>query len=215
MKAEKYGKMSKLLYPLYNIIHPIDGFQEMKYNRKDSLPIALLILLLWFFSSVIGWKYTGFDFNVFRADRLNILLVLAKTILLFGLLAVSNWAFCTLMDGKGNFREICIYGAYAAVPFIFISLIVTVFSRILTLEEGILLTYLRVIGLIWTAVLLITALVVLHEYTIKKAVYSIALSILGVLIILFFMLLVYTLIQQLIYFIFGVGYEILYKFTGG
>ena len=214
MRAEKYRTMSKLLYPLYNMVHPIDGFQEMKYNRKDSLPVALLILLIWFFSSVIGWRYTGFDFNVFREDQLNIMLVLAKTILLFALLAISNWAFCTLMDGKGRFREICIYGSYAALPHILISLAIVVFSKVLTLEEGILLTYLRVIGLIWTAVLLITALVVLHEYTIKKAVYSILLSILGVLIILFLMVLVYTLIQQLIYFILGVGYEIMYKFTG-
>jgi len=214
MRAEKYQTMSKVLYPLYSMVHPIDGFQEMKYNRKDSLPVAILILLIWFFSSVIGWKYTDFDFNVFRADRLNILLVLAKTILLFVLLAISNWAFCTLMDGKGKFREICIYGAYAALPHILISLIRIVFSRVLTLEEGVLLSYLRVIGLIWTGVLLITAFVVLHEYTIKKAVYSMLLSVLGVLIILFLLLLVYTLIQQLIYFIFGIGYEIMYKFTG-
>ncbi len=208
-----YATMSPYVYPFYSLIHPADGFQEMKYNRKESLPFGLGVLILWYITTVIKTQYKDFVFNLQNPDKINILLILVTTLGIFAIAAIANWSVTTLMDGEGSFKEIITAGAYALIPIIFSNIIVTVFSKVLVEDEAVFLSAVEIVAWIWTALLLVVALQKIHDFSFGKTLSMLALTALGVAIIVFLGVLVYSLYQQVSSFIVGLYYEIIYRFA--
>ena len=130
------------------------------------------------------------------------------TIVLFFVVAIANWCFCTLLDGKGTFKDICTVFAYALIPYIIMTFAVTLFTSFLSLEEGAFLEYALTISLLWSLLVAFAGLQSVHEYSAKKVVGSIILTLLGVLIILFIAFLFIMLIQQLLIFLNTVWIEL-------
>ena len=207
-----YATMSPLVYPFYSLIHPSDGFQEMKYNKKECLPFGIGVLIVWYITTVLKTQYTDFVFNYQDPNDINILLILLTTLGIFFIAAVANWSVTTLMDGEGSFKVIITSGAYALMPVIFSNIITTVLSKFMVEDEGVFLTYVELIAWIWTALLLVIALQKIHDFSFGKTLSMLALTILGVAIIVFLGVLVYSLYQQVSAFIVGVYYEIIYRF---
>ena len=63
----RYETMSKTRYLFYIPLHPVTGFEELKFNRKGSLKLANLLCVLTCvavvvqqvlasFSGAIGWR---------------------------------------------------------------------------------------------------------------------------------------------------------------
>lgn len=211
-KLNYYANMSPYVYPFYSLIHPSDGFQEMKYNKKECLPFGIGVLILWYITTVIKTQYKDFVFNYQNPDDINIILILITTLGVFFIAAVANWAITTLMDGEGSFKVIVTSGAYALMPVVFSNIIVTVLSKFLVEDEGVFLDYIELIAWIWTALLLVIALQKIHDFSYGKTVSMILLTFLGVAIIVFLGVLIYSLYQQVSSFIVGLYYEIIYRF---
>ena len=210
-KLNYYANMSPYVYPFYSLIHPSDGFQEMKYNKKECLPFGIGVLILWYITTVIKTQYKDFVFNYQNPDDINIILILITTLGVFFIAAVANWAITTLMDGEGSFKVIVTSGAYALMPVVFSNIIVTVLSKFLVEDEGVFLDYIELIAWIWTALLLVIALQKIHDFSYGKTVSMILLTFLGVAIIVFLGVLIYSLYQQVSSFIVGLYYEIIYR----
>lgn len=210
-KLNYYANMSPYVYPFYSLIHPSDGFQEMKYNKKECLPFGIGVLILWYITTVIKTQYKDFVFNYQNPDDINIILILITTLGVFFIAAVANWAITTLMDGEGSFKVIVTSGAYALMPVVFSNIIVTVLSKFLVEDEGVFLDYIELIAWIWTALLLVIALQKIHDFSYGKTISMIALTFLGVAIIVFLGVLIYSLYQQVSSFIVGLYYEIIYR----
>jgi len=207
-----YASMSPYVYPFYSLIHPSDGFQEMKYNKKECLPFAIFTLIAWYVTTVLKTQYTDFVFNMQDPDNINILMILVTTLGVFFIAAVANWSVTTLMDGEGSFKVIITAGAYSLLPIIFSNIITTVASWGLCMDEGVFLTYVDLIAWIWTILLLVVALQKIHDFTFGKTLAMLALTIFGVAIIVFLGVLIYSLYQQVSAFIVGLYYEIIYRF---
>lgn len=213
MRAELYASMSPYVYPFYILIRPVDGYQELKNNNKYSLKLANWVLFLWFFSHILSAGYMDFDFNpkVIHPDGLRVPLIFMSTIGLFTLAVISNWCFCTLMDGKGTIRNIWIVCAYALLPYVIVRFIAVFLSHLLVLDEAIFVTYLLWIGIIWSVFLLVVALSVVHEYDMRKTLASIFLTICGIAIILFLLILISGIYNQIYSFIMTVYSEIKFR----
>lgn len=205
-----YAGMSKFLYPFYILRHPVDGYRELKNNKKYSMAAANLILALWVLQRILDWGYADFDFKTPRAleTPVNLPQILLTTIVVFALACVSNWCFCTLMDGKGRFCEIWVGCAYGLIPYVTLALVRVGLSHLLVLDEGVFLTYLNWIGLIWSAFLIFEAVYIIHDYTVPKACGAIVLTIVGVLIMAFLAVLVVGLANQIISFFSTIYFEI-------
>ena len=50
----RFETMSPLRYLFYIFIHPVTGFEELKYNKKGSLVLANCIMLLFFVANVMN-----------------------------------------------------------------------------------------------------------------------------------------------------------------
>lgn len=208
MKRSGFDTMSKWAYLWYIIIHPFDGFQEMRLNKKGSAKNVFLILIAFFSSQAYYKLSTDFDFNQVDISKVNIVMLFFTTIVLFFVVAIANWCFCTLLDGKGTFKDICTVFAYALIPYIIMTFIVTTLTSVLSLDEGAFLQYALTLSLIWSFVIAFAGLGAVHEYSPKKVVGSIVLTVLGVLIIIFIAFLFIMLIQQLFIFINTVWIEL-------
>lgn len=208
-----FAEMSKWKYPFYILLHPFTGFQELKYNKKGSLPYAAIWVFLWYAIEVTSKVMTDFAFNDNRPEKLDIRIVALTTIAVFIIAVISNWCFSTFMDGKGSLKDIFIAGGYCLIPVIITTALAMIFSWALVLDESAFVNALLLIGQLWTAFLIIAAVTEVHDFNPGQTVAMIGLTILGMLIMLFLGFLVYSLVQQVIMFVVNFSYELMYRIT--
>ncbi len=213
MKRQSFAQMSKINYLGYILLHPWDGFQELKYNKKASPAIATVILALWYFFEIISRQSTDFAFNQFRPETLDIFKVALSTLLIFFVAVLSNWCFSTFMDGNGSLAEIYTVGAYALTPMVVSVILNVILSKFFVLEEAAMLNGVQIVAGIWSIVLILAALQETHELNFGQTVAMVLLTLVGMLAILFLVMLVYSLFQQVVMFVVNISYEIMYRFT--
>lgn len=188
-------------FAIYSLFHPADAFWQIK-TRKILSPVWLVaIIVLFVYTNVMGFFSNGFIHNPNRAQDFNIVIQFAKTIGLIALFVISNWAICTLMDGKGRPKEILYTTAYALIPYVASQCIKMLLTHALTSEESIIISVITSIGTLWSVVVLFVGLLTIHEYSVGKAVFSMLLTLAGMIIILLLIVMFYTLIGQTLSFV--------------
>lgn len=213
LKETGYAGMKKWKYPFYNLIHPSDGMSEMRYNKKESLPLAIFFAFAWYASEVLMRQYEDYIFNDTNKNNINIFMILATTIGLLLVGCIANWAVTTLVDGKGTFRNIFIYASYSMIPLTIANLIVTVASHGMISSEAAFVQILLFVGAAWSAILLFMSMITVHMFTVKKAIVMTLLTAVGMLLIVFLLMLLAVLYSQASTFVTTIFYEILYKFA--
>lgn len=208
-----YAGMKEWKYPFYNLVHPSDGMSEMRYNKKESLPLAIAFMALWYVSAVVIRQYEDFIFNGTNKNDINIFMILATTVGIALVGCISNWAITTLVDGKGSFRNIFIYCSYSLIPSAVAAFIVTFISQYMIATEAVFVQAILLIGYAWTAILLFIGMMTVHSFTFKKAVAMVFLTAVGMLLIVFLLMLMAVLYSQVSSFVTTIMYEIFYKFA--
>lgn len=201
----------KKVNPFRCLLHPFDGFYVVKEERKGSVIIAGVIVLVFFIASIMHRQNTGFIFNEHNLNDLNILLIAAKTIILYLLWVACNWAVATWMEGEGKATEIGIISAYSLIPYIVALLLATSLSNVLVGEEGIFLNYILVISMLWSGILLLIGLLTVHDYGFVRTLRSILLTFVAMGIVVFLAVLFYTLFQQAYVFLSTIYNELLFR----
>ena len=124
--------------------------------------------------------------------RMSVLFFLA----IVALFVLSNWAFCVLADGKGRLGDVWIVTTYSLQPYIYAGILQVILSHFLTQDESAFLSILMFAGVAWSFVLLISGLMTYHEYELFKALTSLLVTAIGMLLIAFLVFLFYSLYQQ-------------------
>lgn len=195
----------------HSITHPAEGFEDMRWKKAGSLKIAFAIVLLLFLAQIANGRLYGFQFGISYDKTFNIIPYIVKSIVIFGAWVVGNWAVCTLLDGEGTMKNICIYSAYALIPYIAQIFINVLLSHILIQDEAVFMQAIRIIGVGWSVILLFSAIKSVHQYSFGKTVFAIILTIVAMLIMLFLLVLFMSLIQQVYIFISTIYTEISYR----
>ncbi len=185
-----------LLYAKYVIFHPFDGFWDLVHEKRGSLAAAHTFVVLFLLTYVLRLMYTSFQFITANIQYLNIYERWGSLLLPFLILCLSNWALSTLFDGKGRFKDIYMAMAYALVPYIIIQLPLILISNMLTFDEASLYTVLISVSEIWCLFLAFVALMEVHDYGPGKTLISIVATIFGALVILFLLLVFFSLLSD-------------------
>ena len=154
--------------------------------------------------------FTGYDMNAFDAEDTSLLRTAVITVMIFFIVCISNWCFCTLLDGKGRLKDICVVAAYALVPYIIVRILTTCGSWVLAGDEQSFLNYALIVSEIWAFFIAFSGLQEIHEYSFAKTILAIFLTIVGLIIMLFIILMIMMLFQQLYFFLVTIYYEIVY-----
>lgn len=196
------------------IFHPVEGFEDLRWKKQGSMKIALTIVFFLFVAMVADRQLTGFQFNLAYVKVFNVVPLIVQSVVYYITWCVGNWSICTLLEGEGTFRKICIYSAYSLVPYIVCTLIRVLFSNFLVQEESIWIAALTYLGLGWSIVLMIQAMRACHQYSFSKTLVSMIVTLIAMLLILFLGILLLSLFQQVYVFIYQLYTEIAYRIRG-
>ena len=175
---------------------PSSELYEMKYYKLWPIWPTVTILLCWFAAEVLSAYGTDFKFNYRNLTDINILYTLGATIGLYLLFVVVNWAVTTLMDGKGKLKEIFCATSYALIPYVTAKVVCVCLSHLVIMEEGVFLTAIEAFALLYSVFIFMAAMMTIHDYTLMKATFSVALSAAGIVFVLFLLVLFFGLLQQ-------------------
>ena len=193
------------------VTHPVEGFEDMRWKKAGSLKIALLIIVLLFFGEIAHGRLYGFQFYISYDKTFNIVPYIVRSFVLFGAWVIGNWSVCTLLDGEGTLRNICVYSAYALIPYVVQMYLNVILSHFLIRDEYVFMQIIELIGVGWTAILLFSAIKSVHQYSFKKTVLAIVFTLAAMFIMLFLLVLFMSLIQQIFIFISTVYTELSYR----
>ena len=199
-------------HPTYPMRHLITGFEGLRRSKgRPALVVALLLVVLWFFSTLFMRQYTGFTFNLENPQELNILFIAARTAGLFLLWCLASTGVSSMLDGEGDFRHIAVVTAYALVPLVLAQFAYVLLSNVAVYDEGALLQALLTIGYIWTGWLLFYGIKEVHQFSVSHTLLTVAMTVVGMLFCGLILVLVYGLVQQLITFFMTIFNELILR----
>ena len=205
--------LKRLRYAFYILVHPFDGFYDLKNDpRRKTVAGAVVLLVLLAITTILRRQLLGYLFTSRYAQlNLDILFEIAVATLPFLFWTLSNWCFTSLMDGDGKLTDIFCATAFATLPLSICNLLQIPVSNFVSLTEvGTYLT-LASFGVVWSYTMIFIGMLVTHQYTVKKSIVTTILSIIGMAVIAFIIVLIFFLIQQIAGFAISLGTEIMFR----
>lgn len=183
-------------FPMRILGHPFKAFDEMKTENRGSFPFCLFVFLFSCLLNVLEYVYMGFLINyndLYEVSTLYLMLVTAFPVMLF---VTGNWSVTTLLNGKGRYKEIFMAMMYALYPYCILRTLALILSNYLLLDEMSVVTTLQVLGAVIFAFYLFIGLVVIHDYNFSQGVGMVLLTIFAILVIVFILMLGFSLVAD-------------------
>lgn len=187
--------------------HPLESMQNVKYKKLGSPIAATVILAVFYISTVSVNLNAGFMFSTGSLSNFNSVLLLLGTVGAVALWTVANWLVCILFDGKGKIRDIYCVTCYCLTPLIIYNFLYIILSNFLIPSATSPFALLSNICYLYTAVLLLLMITVIHEFSFFKAIASGIVTLIGMAIVAFVLFAMLTLWQDMIAFVIGLFNE--------
>jgi len=211
-KKETYTRYFKnFKFAFYCITHPLDGYWDLTHEKRGSLAVANTILILTLVARITSLQFTSFIFNQVYWPEVNIFMYLGSVVFPLALWVVGNWALTTLFDGKARLPQIYIATCYAMLPYSLVQFPLIVFSNMVTVNEAEFYSTINLVVLVFCAIYIVVAMMQIHEYTMKKTILFTFFSIFAMLVIVFILLLFFSMISQGIAYFVSIVREILFR----
>lgn len=197
-----------LRFPWYIVTHPIEGFYDMKYEKEGRLIVPIIFLIFSGLVKILNLLYGGFIVNQFNPKFMNSIMQMLYAIVPLLLFCVANWSITTLVDGKGKFKEIIMVVGYATFPYLIITVINTFYSNFIITSESAFYYFFQALAVGIQLLLIFTGTMVIHEFSVKREVVTVLLTIVAMGVIIFIGLLFFSVIQQIHGFLYAIFKEI-------
>ena len=197
IQKKDYEHGTKLQYIRYAVLHPFDGFSEMRYNKKENPLYAAVIAGIWFLAKCLNYNYNGYIFNSENPEQFNVWIILFSTVGIILLFVLCEWLLATFFEGKGTFSQLICGGCYSLIPMIIGCLAQLILSNVLTIDETFFVTAIKLICTLWSLFLIFIAMKQVNQYSYIKNAVVVFCSVLGVLAVVFLVVLFFNLWVQL------------------
>ncbi|MDR1891699.1 MAG: YIP1 family protein [Oscillospiraceae bacterium] len=178
-------KNAKLRTAVAGMVHPFRSFNDIKYRQMGSLGIAAALTSLYFLTSAAATNWSDFRFTAFDASTYNSLFQIVQTVGLILLWSVANWGISTLQEGKGKLKEVYTVTAYSVLPLILFNVISTPLTHLIVSPNGSLISGLNTLSLIFTGIMLTVGLMVIHDFSFPRFLFTAVVTVLFMLLIIF------------------------------
>ena len=208
-RLSRLGKTLK--YAFYVAIHPIDGYWDLIHEKRGSIAAANVLVASAVLVEIFRLTLTNFQFIRVNMINFNVVIIVLSVLLPIFLWTLANWSLTTLMNGKGRMGDIYMALSYALLPHILINIAMIILSQFITFEEGAVYRVLAGFAVLWTAMLILAGMMMVHDYTLIKTLVSSMLTVVGMGIIVFLFVVFFSLISDAIAYFLSLYKEILFR----
>lgn len=201
----------KWKYAFYTVSHPADGYYEIRHRERGSVPIAILLVVLFSLAFSINRMSASFIVNDIDPRNVNAMTELMSVLVLYLLICVGNWSITCLMEGEGRLKDIAIAIGYAMIPIIVCFTIGTIFSHFVAQNEGAFYWMIIAIGIAYGLMMMLIGIMQVHNYTLGKTLITIFLTFVAMFIIIFVVLLLTDLVNQVYNFFYSIYQELIFR----
>ena len=207
-KKRTFGQ--EIAYGFHVILHPFDGFWDLKHEKRGSVRGAIFFILLaigTFYYQAIGQGYLLDPFASLASVWAQIFGVLVPLFLF----VLANWCLTTLFEGEGSFKDIFVACSYSLLPIPLLVIPVTIYSNFCISTETDIIGFISTFAFIWLGLLIFFGTMVTHDYSMGKNVITVLGTIVGMVFIMFLAVLFTTLVGKIVGLITNIVDEIQYR----
>ncbi len=197
----------EVLFGFHVILHPFDGFWDLKHEKRGSVRGASFWLLLTIIVFVYQSVGQGYLFNPYNSTVSFLFTIVSVALPLF-LWVTANWCLTTLFEGEGTFKDVYIASCYSLVPIVMLILPTTIISNFVIQDEMAILGMIDSLAFSWMALLIFFGTMVIHDYGLGKNVLTTVGTIIGVGFIIFVVVLFGSLVKKVFTFFYNIYIEI-------
>ena len=207
----KYFSKQKWSYMFYTISHPMDGYYWIRHREYGSVPLAILMVILFSFSFTANRLLASFVVNDLDPRGIDMLYELMGVLAFYLLICVSNWSVTCLMNGEGRLKDIAIAIGYGTVPMTFVMILSTIISQLIADEEQAFYGILIGVGIAYGVIMMLIGIMQVHNYTLGKTLLTLLITIIAALIIVFLLLLLSNLLGLVYNFFHSIYTELIFR----
>ena len=201
----------KWSYLGYTLSHPMDGFYWIRHADKGSVPLAILMVIVFSLCFSANRLLASFVVNDLDPRSVDSLYELIGILAFYLLICVSNWSVTCLMNGEGRMKDISIAIGYSTVPISVVLAAGTLLSQVVADDEQSFYTILLVIGIAYGLIMMLIGIMQVHNYTLGKTLITLFLTFIAMLIIIFVVLLLANMLSMVVVFFKSVYTEIIFR----
>lgn len=201
----------KWRYLFYTISHPMDGFYWIRHAEKGSVPIAVLLVIIFSISFTVNRLLASFVVNDLDPRTVDSLSELIGVLIFFLLICVSNWSITCLMNGEGRMKDITIAIGYSTLPISSVLFLGTIVSQAVADDEQAFYTLLLTVGIAYGLIMMLIGIMQVHNYTLGKTLITLLLTFIAMLIIIFVVLLLSNMLNMVWVFFRSIYTEIIFR----
>ena len=199
------------------LFHPIVVSEHIKRQRGDlkfrrlTVILVLSILALALGVNIFSIYFTHYPLATVSVRKANLLLECGKLFVPVLTWVLASYAMTTILDGATKIGEAMLYNALALVPYVLFTVPAVLLSRIM--DGGQAGLYFVITGglLLWVALLMVVGIKEMNEYTIRKTLLVVLLTVFTMAVIWATAVLLFTISSQFVTMIREVYYEIIYR----
>ena len=207
----KYFSKQKWSYMFYTNSHPMDGYYWIRHREYGSVPIAILLVILFSISFTANRLMASFVVNDLDPRGVDLLYELMGVLAFYLLLCVSNWSITCLMNGEGRLKDIAIAIGYGTAPMTVVMVAATIISQFIADEEQAFYGILIGVGIAYGVIMMLIGIMQVHNYTLGKTLLTLLLTFLAALIIVFLLLLLSNLLGMVYNFFHIIYTELIFR----
>ena len=207
----KYFSKEKWSYMFYTITHPMEGYYWIRHREYGSVPLAILMVILFSFSFTANRLAASFVVNDLDPRGIDLLFELMGVLSFYLLLCVSNWSITCLMNGEGRLKDIAIAIGYGTVPMTLVMVAATIISQVIADDEQAFYGILIGVGIAYGVIMMLVGIMQVHNYTLGKTLLTLLLTFVAALIIVFLLLLLSNLLGMVYNFFYSIYTELIFR----
>ena len=199
-----------LKYAFHVSTHPLDGFWDLKHEKRGRTHIAIFLLVMFVITSILDKQFNGYTFNEYAVfpEDINVIGTFVTVALVVLIWVMANWGLTTLFDGEGSMRDILIYTGYSMLPVVLSQIALLLFTNILTTNEATIVSLITYIGIGWTAILMYMGTMTTHQYSGGKTFLTLVAIAIGMAVIVFLGMMFFYLVQEIWNFVYTIYREL-------
>ncbi len=199
------------------LFHPIVVSEYIKKQRgnaefkKMSAILVLALLALALGVSIFSIYFTHYPLASVSVRKANLLLECGKLFVPVLTWILASYAMTTILDGATKIGEAMIYNTLALTPYVLFTVPAVLLSRVMDGAQSGLYGVMTVGLIVWAAALMIIGIKEMNDYTVRKTLLVVLLTVFTMAVIWAAIVLLFTISSQFVTMLREVYYEIIYR----